>query len=166
MIATRGTGASRSSASWCAEQPRLPAVLLDRQLATGSRDPPRASAVAELVSAEGRLDSSAKVRIVVRECETGQLNARGDPELAVDVPDVGVDRVARQEELLGAQAEHLASTVEQVAVLSGNRSLLNGLQLVRGLAALGVEARELRAAGQRPRHTQPDGWARLSAQEP
>jgi DNA-binding CsgD family transcriptional regulator len=41
-----------------------------------------------------------------------------------------------------AEAETLAATVEQVAVATGNRALLNGIQLVRGLAALGVEAPE------------------------
>jgi DNA-binding CsgD family transcriptional regulator len=39
-----------------------------------------------------------------------------------------------------AGAEDLASTVEQVAVSAGNRALLNGIQLVRGLAAMGVGA--------------------------
>src|SRR4029079_16394334 len=39
-------------------------------------------------------------------------------------------------------AERGAGTLEQVALLTGNRSLLNGVQLVRGLAALGSDAPE------------------------
>jgi DNA-binding NarL/FixJ family response regulator len=50
-----------------------------------------------------------------------------------------------------------------------SRDVLRSAQAVfDALGAAGWTARaerELRAAGQRPRHTQPDGWARLSAQE-
>jgi hypothetical protein len=38
------------------------------------------------------------------------------------------------------RAETLAAAVERVAVVAGNRALLNGVQLVRGLTALGVQA--------------------------
>jgi hypothetical protein len=64
------------------------------------------------------------------------------------------------------EAEHLAATVEQVALLTGNRSLLNGIQLVRGLAALGVETPEqalfeLGRMMDRTRHRIPDTAVRM-----
>jgi DNA-binding CsgD family transcriptional regulator len=40
------------------------------------------------------------------------------------------------------RADSLASGVEQIGLMTGNRALLNGAQLVRGLAALGVEEPE------------------------
>jgi len=40
------------------------------------------------------------------------------------------------------EAEELASSIERIAALNGNRSLLNAVQLTRGLAALGDEAPE------------------------